>query len=148
MLMTDDAQGLDQVPQDLLNLLSKLNVTSIRGNVWPILLKLWNKKPLTPKENNLEVSATEIAAVLSIANSRPIGPDTPRQLFRRKGLPQWWQEGRREDLHLLRDDKDAITHGTGAARERSYRLGSFVGMRIQERKSKKNQPESEESTEE
>ncbi len=89
-----------------------------------LLVKLWEHKPLSTREQNTDVTPAEVAAVWSITHQRQISSDTVRQVLRRSGT-------RGETIAPSR------IWGSGAGARRVYRLGDILPVRVQERRMKR-----------
>lgn len=109
--------------EKLMRDLLELGGLQVSEQLEAILEKIWQGEPLSEKEQGLEITPGELAALWTVTHRRVIFFGTTRQVLRRRG-------SREETLTPSRQ------WGRGKALRRLYRLGDALSIRVQERRTK------------
>jgi hypothetical protein len=108
-----------ELPEEVIALISHIKnwQAQISDEVAGILLKLSRGEDLTRSENALDITPSELAAVLSVTNQTSITVDHTRQIKREGRIhpsKEWGVNSGRRSLYRVRDVKEVrASHGTG-----------------------------------
>jgi hypothetical protein len=111
--------NVTELPDEVIALISHIKnwQAQISDEVATILLKLSRGEDLSRPENALDITPSELAALLSVTNKTPISVDHTRQIKREGRIrpsKEWGVNSGRRNLYRVRDVKDVkASHSTG-----------------------------------